>query len=107
MTNKVFKALSDPSRRKVLQMLKSGPLTAGEIADRFSVSKSTMSAHFSILREADLIDSEKVGKQVFYQLKLSVLEDALTTFAELFSIGIHANDSQKSTVNGLERSAHS
>ena len=86
--NKVFKALADPTRRQVLALLKDGPLTAGELADHFDVSKPTMSAHFTVLREADLIDSSKNGKSVVYCLKLSVLEEALAGFAEL--LGIHA-----------------
>jgi len=84
--NKVFKALADPTRRQVLALLKDGPLNAGELADHFDVSKPTMSAHFSVLREADLIDSSKLGKTVVYCLKLSVLEEALAGFAELLGI---------------------
>ena len=80
----VFKALSDPTRRKVLELLKNGPLSAGELSDHFSFSRPTMSAHFSVLREADLVASEKHGKSVIYQLKISVLEDALLSFAEVF-----------------------
>ncbi|WP_421785540.1 autorepressor SdpR family transcription factor [Hyphobacterium sp.] len=80
----VFKALSDPTRRQVLQMLRSGPKTAGELAAAFDVSKPTMSAHFAVLREADLVASEKHGKSVIYQLKMSVLEDALLGFAQAF-----------------------
>ena len=82
--NTAFKALSDPTRRRVLELLKQGPLSAGELADQFDVSKSTMSAHFAILREADLVMSEKQGKSVVYQLKMSVLEDALLGFARTF-----------------------
>ena len=85
--NLVFKALADPSRRKVLQLLRRGPMTAGEIARHFAVSKPTMSAHFAVLREADLIDGEKVGKTVIYRLKLSVLEDAMLSFAEAMGLG--------------------
>jgi len=84
--NKVFKALADPTRRQVLALLKDGPLTAGELADHFDVSKPTMSAHFTVLREADLIDSSKAGKTIVYCLKLSVLEEALAGFAELLGI---------------------
>lgn len=81
--NKVFKAISDPTRRQVLALLRSGPLTAGELADHFDMSKPSMSAHFSILREADLITSSKQGKTVVYCLQLSVLEEALLGFAQL------------------------
>jgi DNA-binding transcriptional ArsR family regulator len=80
----VFKALSDPTRRRVLQLLRERPMGAGEIADHFAVSKPTMSAHFSVLQEADLIEAEKTGRTIVYRLKLSVLEDALLGFAQTF-----------------------
>ena len=83
----VFKALSDPTRRRVLQLLRKGPLSAGELSDQFAVSKPTMSAHFAVLREADLVHAEKSGKSVVYHLKLSVLEDALLGFAHTFGLG--------------------
>lgn len=83
----VFKALSDPTRRHVLQLLRNGPMSAGELADHFDVSKPTMSAHFAVLREANLIAAEKDGKSVIYHLKLSVLEEALMGFAQTFGLG--------------------
>jgi DNA-binding transcriptional ArsR family regulator len=83
----IFKALADPTRRKVLELLRQRPMTAGELADQFPVSRPTMSAHFAVLREADLIDSAKIGTTITYQLKLSVLEDALLGFAGLFGLG--------------------
>ena len=82
--SKVFKALSDPSRRRVLQILRKRPMTAGELAEHFPVSKPTMSAHFTVLREADLVEAERRGKTILYRLKLSVLEDALLGFAQAF-----------------------
>ena len=81
----IFKALADPTRRKVLELLRQRPMTAGELAGHFPVSRPTMSAHFAVLREADLIESVKIGTTITYQLKLSVLEDALLGFAKLFS----------------------
>jgi DNA-binding transcriptional ArsR family regulator len=83
----VFKALSDPTRRRVLQMLRQGRWSAGEISDRFEVSKPTMSAHFAVLKEADLIHAEKAGKSILYHLKLSVLEEALLGFVHSFGVG--------------------
>ena len=82
--NRVFKALADPTRRRVLELLRERPMLAGELADHFAVSKPTMSAHFAILQEADLIDAEKNGRTIVYRLKMSVLEDALLTFAQTF-----------------------
>ena len=84
--NTVFKALSDPTRRRVLQLLRRGPMSAGDLADQFAVSKPTMSAHFAVLREADLVSVEKAGKSLIYHLKLSVLEDALLGFADTLGI---------------------
>lgn len=83
----VFKALSDPTRRRVLQLLRKGPTSAGDLADHFDVSKPTMSAHFAILREAGLVEIERDGKSLVYHLQLSVLEDALMGFANTFGIG--------------------
>lgn len=62
-------------------------MTAGEIAEQFPLAKPTMSAHFNILREADLIEPDKHGKSITYRLKLSVLEDALLSFAQTFGLG--------------------
>lgn len=88
--NRVFRALSDPTRRRVLQLLRERPMTAGELAAHFPSSKATMSAHFSVLREADLIEAARQGKSITYSLRLSVLEDALLAFAETFGIGVAA-----------------
>ena len=82
-----FKALSDPTRRRVLQLLKDGPMTAGELAHHFPVSKATMSAHFGVLREAGLVSAEKVSTTITYRLRLAVLEDALLGFADAVGIG--------------------
>lgn len=84
--NKVFKALADPTRRRVLELLRKASRTAGELAEQFPVSKPTMSAHFSVLQEAGLIEAEKNGRVIVYRLKMSVLEDALLGFAEAFGI---------------------
>lgn len=86
--NRVFKALSDPTRRRVLQLLRKRPMAAGELAEHFTVSKPTMSAHFGVLRAADLVEAERHGKSIVYRLKLSVLEDALLGFAEAFGLEV-------------------
>jgi DNA-binding transcriptional ArsR family regulator len=86
--SKVFKALSDPTRRRVLQLLRERPMSAGELADHFAVSKPTMSAHFAVLQEAGLIDSEKTGRTITYRLVMSVLEEALMGFAQSFGWGL-------------------
>jgi len=78
----VFKALADPTRRQVLAYLRERPMSAGELADKFDVSKPTMSAHFNVLREAGLIDASKHGKSIIYRLRMSVLEEALMGLAK-------------------------
>ena len=89
----IFKALSDPTRRKVLQLLQGGPVGAGQLADHFDVSKPTMSAHFAVLLGAGLIDAEKQGRSVTYRLKMSVLEEALLGFAQTFGLQVSRTDS--------------
>lgn len=78
----VFRALADPTRRRVLALLREKPMSAGELADQFDVSKPTMSAHFNVLREAGLIDAARHGKTIIYRLKMSVLEEALMGLAQ-------------------------
>ena len=82
-------------------------MTAGELSDRFPVSKPTMSAHFAVLLEAGLVEAEKSGRVVFYRLKLSVLEDALLGFANIFGIAAAApaparTKRQRSPLRGQE-----
>jgi DNA-binding transcriptional ArsR family regulator len=90
----VFKALSDPTRRHVLELLRKGPKSAGELSEHFAVSKPTMSAHFTVLKEAGLVDAHKNGRVVTYRLKLSVLEDALLGFAKVFGIEIKVDGAE-------------
>jgi DNA-binding transcriptional ArsR family regulator len=82
----VFKALADQTRRRVLVLLRERPMSAGELSDQFDVSKPTMSAHFAVLREANLIAAHKQGKSIVYHLQLSVLEDTLLAFADIVGI---------------------
>ena len=84
----VFRALADPTRRRVLQLLRERPMSAGELASHFPFAKPTMSAHFAVLREADLVEAMKVGGSILYSLKLSVVEEALLGFAESLGVGV-------------------
>ena len=79
----VWKALADPTRRKILEFLKNKSLNAGEIAAEFNMTKPSISNHLSILKQADLVDSEKIGQNVIYSLKTSVLEDMLKMLSDL------------------------
>ena len=84
--SEVFKALGDSTRRKVLQLLRQGPMSAGELAEHFDVSKPTMSAHFAVLAGAGLIQAEKHGRSIIYRLRMSVLEEALLGFTQAFGL---------------------
>ena len=95
--SQVFKALSDPTRRRVLQLLRKGPMSAGELCDQFDFAKPTMSAHFAVLKEADLVHTEKVGKSVIYHLKLSVLEEVLLGFVHSFGVGAETPEPKETT----------
>lgn len=81
--NTVFEALSHPVRRKVLALLKNGPMSAGELAAHFAISRPTLSVHFNKLKEADLVAVERQGTSLIYHLKTSVLEDALAGLFDL------------------------
>ena len=70
-------ALSDPTRRKILEMLKKGTLSAGEICESFDISGAAISRHLSVLKEADLIRDTREGKFIYYELNASVLEEIL------------------------------
>ena len=72
-----MKALSDPIRREILEMLKTGRMAAGEIAERFSVSGAAVSKHLSVLKDADLIRDAREGKFIYYELNTSVLEEVM------------------------------
>lgn len=78
--NQIFEALAHPTRRAILERLKSGSRTAGELADAFDVSKPTMSAHFAKLKEAGLIQGDQRGTTILYSLNLSTLEEVLLGF---------------------------
>jgi DNA-binding transcriptional ArsR family regulator len=75
--NTLFKALNDPTRRAILELLRERPLTAGEIADHFSFSKPTISHHLDLLRQADLVNSNKQGQFVTYTLNMTVMDELL------------------------------
>jgi len=79
----VYAALADPTRRKILRLLRSGSLSAGEIAERFQLSKPTLSHHFRVLRAAGLVRSERRGTSIVYTLQSNALEDLAAELLEL------------------------
>jgi len=85
-----FQALSDPTRREILRLLRKREMTAGEIAEKFPLAKSTLPGHFNILKHAGLIVAEKNGTSVVYSLNVSVVEQTLAAVMELFDVGKQA-----------------
>lgn len=77
-----FKALSDPARREILELLKSGKLSAGDIASKFDMTNATISYHLSILKKADLIREERQKNFIFYELNASVFEELMLWFSQ-------------------------
>lgn len=76
--NALFKALNDPTRRQILDLLRSGNLTAGDIADQFEMTKPSISHHLDLLRQAGLVDSVKTGQFIHYTLNTTVLDEMLS-----------------------------
>jgi len=82
----VFKAIADPSRRKILEMWKTGSLSAGELAEGFQMTKGSLSHHFNVLKAADLVRCERRGQQIVYSLNTTVFEDLAANLMELFKV---------------------
>ena len=72
-----FKALSDPTRREIITLLKDGKMSAGEIVSLFSMTNATISHHLSVLKQADLISDERIGKHIYYELNTSVIDEII------------------------------
>lgn len=97
--NDAFQALSDPTRREILKMLRQREMTAGEIAEQFTLAKSTLSGHFNVLKHAGLIVAEKNGTSIVYSLNLSIVEETIATMMDIFDVGVG-----KKTVDAKPRS---
>ena len=85
--NHTFRALGDPTRREILRMLRSGDRTAGELAERFPLARSTLSGHFNVLKHAGLIVAERRGTTIVYSLNLSTFEEVAAAMLDLFGRG--------------------
>ena len=83
INDRVFKAFSDKNRRKIVNLLKIKDMTAGEIAENFEISKPSISEHLKILKNANLVGSEKNGQYIKYFLNMSILEDVISYFMEI------------------------
>jgi DNA-binding transcriptional ArsR family regulator len=82
-TNNAFKAIAEPARREILRLLRQGEMTAGDLAGHFDMSKPTMSHHFAVLAEADLITRRREGQTIWYGLNTTVLQDVLAWMMDL------------------------
>ena len=82
--NEAFKALADPTRREILRVLAAGERTAGELSERFDMSKPSVSHHFSVLKDADLIRSRRDGQKIVYSLNTTVAQDVVAWMWDLF-----------------------
>ncbi|MGG4112606.1 sporulation delaying system autorepressor SdpR [Bacillus sp. 204(2023)] len=85
--NNVFKAISDPTRRKILDLLKGGDMTAGDIAEHFNISKPSISHHLNILKQAELISDHRRGQFIYYSLNTTVLQDSINWMLNFINKG--------------------
>lgn len=82
-SNKAFKALADPTRREILNLLRKGEMKAGDLAERFDTTKPSMSHHFAVLKDADLVTSRREGQQIWYGLNTTVVQDLMAWAMDL------------------------
>ncbi|HEX7104094.1 MAG TPA: autorepressor SdpR family transcription factor [Nitrolancea sp.] len=83
----VFRALSDPTRREILRILRCGDLSAGQLGERFPIARSTMSGHLSVLKDAGLVVTERQGTTIIYSLNVAVYEELLSSIMSLLGVG--------------------
>jgi ArsR family transcriptional regulator len=84
--SEIYKALADPTRRRILELLREREMSAGEIAEHFEISKPTLSGHFNVLRGADLVETERNGTTIIYRLNITVLEEGLMALFDAFRL---------------------
>lgn len=84
--SEVYRALADPTRRRILELLKGGEMSAGDIAGHVHVAKPTLSGHFAVLKAAHLVDVTRQGTSLIYRLNTSVLEDAILALMNTFKV---------------------
>jgi ArsR family transcriptional regulator, arsenate/arsenite/antimonite-responsive transcriptional repressor len=85
-TNRVYRALADPTRRRILALLRDRPMTAGELASQFDLAWPTMSGHFAVLREANLVQADRTGSTITYRLNQTVLQEALMALMDALGV---------------------
>lgn len=94
-SNQTFRALADPTRREILDLLRHGEMTAGALAQKFDMTKPSMSHHFAVLKEADLITSRREGQQIWYALNTTVVQDLMAWAMQLMDGGKGNGGKQK------------
>ena len=82
----VFAALAHPARRKILKLLRSGAMSAGDLAAQFDLAKPTLSGHFTVLKAADLVTAERKGTTILYRLNVSVVEEAMAALMSIVAL---------------------
>ncbi len=95
----VFKALSDPTRREILRLLNAGEMTAGQLTERFEISAPSMSHHFNVLKQADLVSARREGQQIYYALNTTVFQDLMAALMDLFHRGHEGEESDRCEPN--------
>ena len=93
--NETFRALSDPTRREILGLLRERDMSAGEIADHFPLAKSTLSGHFNVLKHAGLIVAERKATTIVYSLNLSAVEEMMSGLMSLFRAGADGKEKRR------------
>lgn len=86
LNNNAFKALAHPIRRDILKRLREGPETAGNLAEKYDISKPSLSTHFSVLKDARLVQTERKGNHIFYRLNATVADEVLAGLMDMFGI---------------------
>lgn len=104
MIDELFRALGDPTRRAILRLLREGDLSAGELAAHFSLTKSTLSGHFAVLRHAGLIVAERRGTTIIYSLSIGAVEELAAAVMSVLGTGNAGERAGRSRVNRSERS---
>lgn len=82
----VFEALAHPVRREILKLLRRRPMSAGELSEHFTIAKPTLSGHFAVLKNADLVTTERKGTTIIYRMNMSVMEEALAAFMTIAGV---------------------
>lgn len=104
--NAVYRALSDPTRRRILALLRDRDMAAGEIASRFEQSWPTISGHLAVLRDADLVQADRAGTSITYRLNVTVLEEALTALLDVFKVGPGSTEGAGAATDAGETPPH-